>query len=161
MTIISGGQTGVDRAALDVALALGFPTGGWVPKGRLAEDGRIPDRYPGFREAPTADYAERTVLNVRDADATLIFSHGPLTGGSLHTLNTAVRLARPALHVDLSLRSDGDAVSEIRTWLLTVRPNILNVAGPRASSDAGIAAHASIVLRAVLGDVNLPVVPTF
>jgi hypothetical protein len=80
--IISGGQTGADRAAFDAALALGLPIGGWVPKGRKAEDGVIPAHYSNLRETDADDYESRTRLNVREADATLILSHGPLTGGS-------------------------------------------------------------------------------
>ena len=90
--IVSGGQTGVDRAAWAAAIELGLPIGGWVPKGRLAEDGEIPARYAGLREAESAEPAVRTALNVRDSDATLIFSHGPLTGGSRLTFDTAARL---------------------------------------------------------------------
>ena len=86
--IVSGGQTGVDRAALDVAGALGLARGGWCPKGRLAEDGTIPDRYP-LAETETAAYEERTRLNVADADATLVLNWGPLEGGTLLTAETA------------------------------------------------------------------------
>ncbi len=81
MRLISGGQTGADRAALDVALELGLDHGGWVPKGRAAEDGPLPGRYR-VRETPSEDRAERTMRNVADSDATLLISHGPLTGGS-------------------------------------------------------------------------------
>ena len=150
MVIVSGGQTGVDRAAWDVAIELGLTIGGWVPKGRLAEDGAIPERYTGLREAESADPAVRTVLNVRDADATLIFSHGPLTGGSRLTFETAVRLERPVLHVDLSSTPDVEAVAAVRAWLLAVRPDRLNVAGPRASGDASAGEHAGAVLRQAL-----------
>ena len=150
MVIVSGGQTGVDRAAWDAAIELGLPIGGWVPRGRRAEDGVIPEKYSGLREADSAEPAVRTVLNVRDSDATLIFSHGPLTGGSRQTLETAARLERPVLHVDLSNTTDAEAVASVRTWLLAVRPNILNVAGPRASGDAAVGEHAKSVLREAL-----------
>mgnify|MGYP003793290687 CR=1 FL=1 len=86
--IVSGGQTGVDRAALDVAMQLGIPVGGWCPRGRRAEDGRIPDSYP-LREASSVNYAKRTELNVRDSDGTLILSGGPLTGGTALTESLA------------------------------------------------------------------------
>ena len=79
--IVSGGQTGVDRAALDVGVECGLQIGGWVPRGRLAEDGTIPRRYTGLREADSTDPAIRTALNVRDSDATLIVSHGPPLAG--------------------------------------------------------------------------------
>ena len=148
-TVVSGGQTGADRAALDVALECGLEIGGWVPRGRLAEDGPIAARYTGLRETESADPAVRTARNVRDSDATLILSHGPLTGGSLFTMQTAGKLGRPALHVDLTGKSDAAAAAEIRAWLMTVRPNILNVAGPRASGDPTIGARARRVLRGV------------
>lgn len=150
MVIVSGGQTGVDRAAWDVAIEIGLPIGGWVPKGRRAEDGAISERYTGLREAESTDPAVRTVLNVRDSDATLIFSHGPLTGGSRLTFETAARLKRPVLHVDLRDTTDAEAVAKVQTWLAAVRPNILNVAGPRASGDVSIGAHAGAVLRQAL-----------
>src|SRR5213080_1459301 len=97
--IVSGGQTGVDRAALDVALELGIPCGGWCPIGRRAEDGVIPDRYP-LRQAPSANYADRTALNVRDSDGTLILARGPLRGGTALTKTFAERYGRPYLVVD-------------------------------------------------------------
>ena len=147
MTIVSGAQTGVDRAALDIAMELGLPIGGWVPKGRVAEDGRVPDHYVNLRETDTPEYPRRTFLNVRDSDATLILSHGPLTGGSLFTMETAAKLGRPSLHVDLTGKSDEDAASAIRAWLERVKPRTLNVAGPRASGDATIGPRATAVLR--------------
>lgn len=136
--IISGGQTGVDRAALDVALELGIPCGGWVPKGRLDERGRIPARYPNLRETATAEWSERTEANVRDADGTLILSRGPLTGGSRHTAGVAARTGRPHLHVDLAESSEDAAVDAVRSWMEAEDVSVLNVAGPRASKDPGI-----------------------
>src|SRR5947209_12411896 len=96
LKIVSGGQTGVDRAALDVALELGLPCGGWCPKGRLAEDGVVPDRYP-LDEAPTASYPERTRLNVRDSDATLVLSWGAPQGGTLLTVRACQGQGKPHL----------------------------------------------------------------
>jgi hypothetical protein len=154
VVIVSGGQTGVDRAAWDVAMELGLPIGGWVPKGRRAEDGVIPERYTGLREAESTDPAVRTVLNVRDSDATLIFSHGPLMGGSRLTFETAARLKRPVLHADLTNTTDAEAVTAVLAWLRIVAPNTLNVAGPRASGDASIGEHAGAVLREVLRLLN-------
>jgi len=148
--IVSGGQTGVDRAAWDVAIELGLPIGGWVPKGRLAEDGAILSKYIGLREADSADPALRTVRNVRDSDATMVFSHGPLTGGSRLTFDTAMRFKRPVLHVDLTNTTDAEAVASVRAWLAVIRPDTLNVAGPRASGDPSIGEHAGAVLRQAL-----------
>ena len=149
-TIVSGGQTGVDRAALDVALECGLGIGGWVPKGRRAEDGVIPERYTGLRETESADPAVRTALNVRHSDATLIVSRGRLSGGSLLALQEADRLCRPVLHLDLILLEPGRAVSALREWLHTVDPRTLNVAGPRASEDPAIGERVGALLGAVL-----------
>lgn len=136
--IVSGAQTGADRGALDAALELGIETGGWVPKGRKAEDGVIPDSYPNLRETPGDDYETRTRWNVRDADATLILSHGALAGGSKFTESVARSLGKPVLHVDLSICGADEAVLSIRRWLSGLEGDTLNVAGPRASGDPDI-----------------------
>lgn len=145
--VISGGQTGVDRAALDAALALGIPCGGTAPKGMLAEDGRVPDRYP-LVEGPSPDYAERTETNVRDADATLILvTTEPLTGGTLLTERLARKHRKPVAVVRLD---DPDPAADIRSFLKAVRPRTLNVAGPRESSFPGIGDKAREALLAAL-----------
>lgn len=133
--IISGAQTGVDRAALDVALELGIRCGGWVPKGRLDEEGRIPERYPGLEETTTADWNERTEANVRGSDGTLILSRGRLAGGSAYTAEVATRLGRPCLHLDLATQSRPEAARAARKWIDARGIDTLNVAGPRASKD--------------------------
>ena len=148
--IVSGGQTGADRAALDFARASGLRVGGWVPQGRLAEDGRIPEHYLGMVEADSTDPAVRTALNVRDSDATLILSHGPLAAGSLLTFQEATRVEKPVLHLDLDQLSTASAAEQLRGWLATIRPRILNVAGPRASEDPGISSATEMVLGAAL-----------
>jgi hypothetical protein len=150
--IVSGGQTGADRAALDFALENEIPIGGWVPKGRLAEDGRIPDRYSGLVETESSDPAVRTARNVRDSDATLIVSHGPLEGGSLLTLREAERAAKPVLHLDLDELARDLAAARLRGWLAAVQPSVLNVAGPRASRDPHIAAATNVILSSALLD---------
>lgn len=145
--VISGGQTGVDRAALDAALELGIPCGGTVPKGRLAEDGPVPARYP-MKESPSPDYPARTEANVQDSDATLILAWAaPLTGGTLRTLEFARRHGKPAAVVSLG---EGDPVAEIRAFLSRVKPATLNVAGPRESSCPGIGAKARRALLLAL-----------
>jgi hypothetical protein len=136
--IISGGQTGVDRAALDAAIALGIQHGGWCPRGRLAEDGPIPDRY-ALRETASSEYRERTEQNVLDSDATLILHRGPLSGGTLLTRQLAVRHRKPCLTIDLT---EPDKPATVREWLRTNNVTTLNVAGPRESQSSGIAALA-------------------
>ena len=146
MEIFSGGQTGVDRAALDAARKLGLPVGGWCPAGRAAEDGPIDPRYP-LRETPSTDPAQRTEWNVRDSDATLILSPEPLAGGTALTRECAERLGRPMLVVDPAAE-DPEAA---RAWLAAVRPGRLNVAGPRESELPGAYASAEGFLRRALG----------
>jgi hypothetical protein len=146
--IVSGGQTGVDRAALDVALELGLPCGGWCPKGRLAEDGPIPERYP-LRETRSARYARRTLWNVRDSDATLILAREPLGGGTAYTERCAQELERPCLVVPPDARDDA-AVGRVRAWLDANDVEILNVAGPRESGAPGIRDLAVAFLRRLL-----------
>lgn len=142
IVIVSGGQTGVDRAALDAAMALGLPVGGWCPKDRRAEDGPIAERYP-LRETPSRDYAERTAWNVRDADATLILYRDALSGGTLLTAKLARRAARPLLMRDLSEGFDAQSAAR---WLTTNHVRVLNCAGPRESGAPGIQAQASTCL---------------
>ncbi|MCC6490563.1 MAG: putative molybdenum carrier protein [Candidatus Hydrogenedentes bacterium] len=127
--IVSGGQTGVDRAALDVAMSLGIRCGGWCPSGRLAEDGVIPPGYP-MVETPFAEYEVRTFLNVRDSDGTLVLTFGPPANGTAYTIDCVVRLGKPFLVVDLDQQEDPKPV---RSWLNEHRITVLNIAGPRAS----------------------------
>lgn len=147
--ILSGGQTGVDRAALDVALKLGIPHGGWVPRGRRAEDGPLPPHYR-LQETESEEYAERTARNVQEADGTLILSRGSLTGGSELTRQLARRFQRPCLHVDLARTGALRAARRILDWIRRHEVRVLNVAGPRASKDPQIYDLASGLLEAVL-----------
>ena len=132
--IISGGQTGADRAALDAAIDIGIPHGGWVPRGRLAEDGVVPPSYH-LSEMPADNYAARTEQNVMDSDGTLILSHGPLSGGSALTQELAGKQQRPSLHVDLNRTPAFKAAAMIVAWTNRHAIRTLNVAGPRASND--------------------------
>jgi hypothetical protein len=136
--VVSGGQTGADQAALAIALRLGIPCGGWVPRGRLCESGPIPDRFPGLFEAETENPAERTRLNVRDSDATLLLTRGCVCKGSAWTLETARRQGKPHLHLDLTKLSIAEATFRLRDWIERTQPFVLNVAGPRASNDPQI-----------------------
>ncbi len=133
-TIISGGQTGVDRAALDVAIFLGIPHGGWCPRERLSEDGSIPSHYE-LRETASRDYSVRTEQNVVEADGTLILHYSELARGTLLTLRLCRRHRRPVLLVDLSEEAVVDQVAE---WIHANAVQCLNVAGPRESSVPGI-----------------------
>lgn len=141
--VVSGGQTGVDRAALDAALELGLTVRGWCPSGRKAEDGPIADVYP-LTETPSRDDAERTEWNVRDSDATLILYRGALSGGTQLTADLARRLGRPLCVRDLTLRLDPE---EILSWLLTNGIRALNCAGPRESGAPGIQGETVVLLR--------------
>ena len=132
--VISGGQTGVDRAALDVALAGGLQIGGWCPKGRLAEDGTIPMIYP-LQETPSPQYAQRTQWNVRDADGTLILTCNEPTGGTALTIHTAQRLHKPFRVIDLMTPEDP---RDVASWISYMDITILNVAGPRESIYPGV-----------------------
>jgi hypothetical protein len=161
--VVSGGQTGADRGGLDAAIESGTPHGGWCPKGRLAEDGCIPSRYR-LRETTTSEYAERTELNVRDSDATLVFTHGPATGGSLQTIEFAIRWGRPWLHVDIAQMTAAKAAKSICQWLNGIwpicptrsRPRriILNVAGSRASACPKMHRFVKAVVLKVINRIN-------
>ncbi len=144
--IISGGQTGVDRAALDVALDLGLPIGGWAPKGRRAEDGLIPERYT-LKETPSREYEQRTEWNVRDSDATLVLTTSKPEGGTLSTLELAHKLEKPVFVVDLLKPRN---LASIQYWLEYEKVKVLNVAGPRETKVPGIRAMAMEFMKDLL-----------
>ena len=146
LTLVSGGQTGVDRAALDVAQERGMPCGGWCPAGRAAEDGPIHPRYP-LRETPSADPAQRTEWNVRDSDGTLLLTTSAASPGTERTAEAARRLRRPVYAIRLDGVPDADA---FRGWLAVHKIRTLNVAGPRESESPGVYRAAADLLRAVL-----------
>jgi hypothetical protein len=148
LRIISGGQTGADRAALDCAIELGIPHGGWCPKSRRAEDGPIPTRYR-VRETASADYRVRTRRNVADGDGTLIFARGDLSGGTLLTAEVARRLGKPLLIIEVAGPTPPE---DLAAWMERNRIRTLNVAGPRESEAPGMyAAVRSFLGRALSG----------
>ena len=130
LTIVSGGQTGADRAALDWAIVHRLKHGGWCPAGRLAEDGSIPARYH-LRETQSPAYPERTLLNVEQSDATLIVSPDPPAGGTLLTVQHAQEVGKPVLVV--TRENEEESPDLLRAFIRQHGVNILNVAGPRAS----------------------------
>ena len=136
--VISGGQAGVDRGALEAALGLpasaGISVGGWCPRGRAAEDGVIDARFP-LDETPNGEPAQRTAWNVRDADATLILSQGVLTGGTALTAEIAERLEKPLLVIDLRKPVP---IAHVLSWMRRAAVRVLNIAGPRESQAPGI-----------------------
>ena len=135
--IISGGQTGADQAALDTAVKWNVPHGGWVPKGRLTEAGRLPDKY-NMQEMPTDSYSARTEQNVIDSDGSLIISHGPLTDGSKHTKEMSLKHNKPYLHIDLNEIDSSKAAVQVHEWITRLNIETLNVAGSRSSNDPSI-----------------------
>ena len=147
--IISGGQTGADRAALDFAIEYNIPHSGWIPKGRKTEDGPLADKYQ-LGELSDRSYSKRTEQNILDSDGTLIISHGRLSGGSDLTRKLAKKHNRPWIHVDMNEISVQDATDKIRKWFKNNNISILNVAGPRTSKDPRIYQTSLEVLKATI-----------
>lgn len=145
--IVSGGQTGVDRAALDSAIALGIEHGGWCPLGRIAEDGLIPDWYH-LEEHPSPKYADRTERNILDSDATLVLYRSGLEGGTLKTFRYAGEVGKPCLKIRLTYPG---RIERVREWLVSKNVRTLNIAGPRASKDPEIYQEAMDYLVKLLG----------
>ena len=149
LEIISGGQTGVDRGALDAALEVGAKCGGWCPEGRAAEDGPIPDRYP-LTELAGGGYPERTRKNVEDSDGTLVLHFGPLSAGTLFTLQVCEELLRPVCLIDGNDTSPVDGAAKARDFVTENDIRRLNVAGPRASHCAWAHDYSRDVIRGLL-----------
>ena len=143
--IISGGQTGVDRAALDAAIAVGLSYGGIIPKGRLAENGKVPEKY-NLTEANNPTYEYRTEQNVIHSDATLILGHSPMTGGTSITNEFCHKHSKPHLFIDLKHPHPEQKILE---WIKTTQPKALNIAGPRESKFPGVYKIARILLEKI------------
>jgi len=147
--VISGGQTGADRAGIDAAIEMGISYGGWLPKGRKAEDGTVPGKYSFMQEMTRGGYPKRTEQNIIDSDGTVIFSHGKLSTGSALTVNLAKKHQRPWLYIDLSLRRN--QIISVQDWLIDYDIQVLNVAGSRESKHPGIHDQVKDILIQVLG----------
>lgn len=150
MKIISGGQSGVDRAALDFCLENNIPCGGHCPKGRLAEDGRIADKYP-LIETESDKYAERTRLNVENSDGTLIIFKGEMDKGTQLTLDIVDAKNKPHFLIDLSLNIN---TSIVKNWMINNDLETINIAGPREGNCLGIYKESKEILSAIF-DQNL------
>lgn len=144
--IVSGGQTGVDRAALDWAIEAGIEHGGWCPEGRQAEDGAIPERYR-LIVLPGAGYRKRTRRNVEDSDGTLVLNLGELDGGTRETVRFADRLCKPCLLIQMDAVDASGATASLLDWLKAEQVQILNIAGPREGKRPGAYAAALGFLR--------------
>ncbi|MEO2026136.1 MAG: putative molybdenum carrier protein [Fuerstiella sp.] len=161
--IVSGGQTGVDRAALDAGLDAGIPVGGWCPRGRRSEAGPIPEHYP-LKETPARTYAVRTEWNVRDSDGTLVIVLNEISSGTKLTLAAARGLGKPFKVVHLRPEDEpglfttenplNDQIESVVEWLHALRIRVLNVAGPRGSSHKDVYSEAlgfmSLLLKRIL-----------
>jgi Circularly permutated YpsA SLOG family len=147
--LISGGQTGVDRAALDVALKHGIDCGGWCPAGRFDEFGRIPDRYP-LKELEQGSFADRTFRNVKDSDATIVIYCDELRGGTEFTVECCEQLKRPKLLIDAATNSAEEAAVAALDFVREHKIKVLNIAGPRQSDWSEGYEYASRVLDILL-----------
>ncbi len=155
--LISGGQTGVDRAALDFALAVGIKCSGWCPRGRKAEDGQIPEKYP-LIEASSDLYQQRTRKNVKDSDATLIVTNGSASRGTELTIKFANNYFKPIFVLS---KADSEQTLKLLHWLHRIEPGVLNVAGPRGSESSDVyritaAALSACIMPSLTSEMNWP-----
>ena len=146
--IISGGQTGADIAGVDAAISVGCPYGGWLPKGRKAENGIVPEKYTQFEVMTSGGYPKRTEKNVVESDGTVIFTYGKLSGGSLLTKKCAIKNNRLWLHIDLDALDN--PVATIKAWLVEFDIKVLNVAGKSASKAPTLYGQVKAIIAQVL-----------
>jgi len=152
--IISGGQTGADQAGLDAAIKHNIPHGGAIPKGRMTEDGALPEKY-NLEVMATKSYPKRTEKNVINSDGTVIFTHGKLTGGSLLTRKKAVEHDKQFIHLDLITLKIQEATTALQKFVEENNVEVLNVAGSRASKDERIYDTVFEVIGGMLSDSKL------
>ncbi len=146
--IISGGQTGADIAGVDAAIESNISYGGWLPKGRKAENGIVPEKYSAFQVMTRGGYPMRTEQNVKDSDGTVIFTFGKLSGGSSLTKKYAVKNKKPWVHIDLTAKTD--PTEKLKNWLLDWDIQILNVAGKSASKAQNVYGLVKSIIQDVL-----------
>ena len=152
--IVSGGQTGADQGALSACVQAGFPYGGWIPKGRRTEKGKVPARYR-MRQHWSRHYPPRTEKNVADSDGTVIFTYGKPDGGSRLTIDFAKKHGKPCLAVDAT-RPHDEIVARVVRWIRRRLPDgaVLNVAGSRRSKAPGIHMAVKRAMRDVLASLG-------
>ena len=150
MKIVSGGQTGVDRAALDAALEKNIDAAGWCPEGRLSEDGTIPEKYP-VKELPKSGYRQRTKKNVVDSDGTVIIYFGHPSGGTEQTIMFCIMEKKPYVLIDACELTIENASRKITEFIERKAISIMNVAGPRAGGEPRAYDYAKKVMQSVLG----------
>ncbi|MDT8380274.1 MAG: putative molybdenum carrier protein [Desulfotignum sp.] len=144
--IISGGQTGADQAALDVALKYNIPCGGWIPRGRRTEAGPLPFRYR-LSTMPTSDYRDRTLQNILDSQGTVVLYRNRLRGGSRLTRELAKTEGKPCVAVNLGTHDPFETALTLQSFVDAHQIGVLNVAGPRASQDPDIYMDVKMVLE--------------
>jgi len=147
--IVSGGQIGADQAALDVAIKLGVPHGGWIQKGRKTQRGILPEKYQ-LKEMPIPGFKERIEQNVIDSDGTVIISHGDLTGGAEYSQKISKKHKQPCLHIDLNETPPDMASSKINTWIIENKIEVLNVTGSRTSEDSKIYKETMVIVEEII-----------
>jgi len=149
MKIVSGGQTGVDRAGLDAALDCNIEAGGWCPEGRKAEDGKIADIYP-LTELTNAGYRKRTLKNVQDSDGTVIIYFSRLSGGTKLTVEFCTKEQKPHVLIDANQFSETQATQKIINFITDFKIQTLNVAGPRASNEVRAYSYTKSVITGLI-----------
>ena len=154
--VVSGGQTGADRAALEAARDAGIETGGWVHLRGRAEDGALPDCYPNTKGMCSAVPAIRTRCDVIGSDDTAIFHHGNIFGGTRHTMEAVSEFGKTLLCLDLSKWSAAFAATRLLDWVTAEGVEVLKVAGPRQTEDRNIySAVRAVLARAFRNGLSL------